>query len=127
MVLHNGWRERAQEVRARLREATGTVKKRATTASQDFGASLAAGLNATGAVVGEAYSAALKRDNSEFSKWLTHHLSNQRATIASKAMDAEYLRTHIGGGWHRPDQHLGQRVLERPYYYARHAGDYYHR
>jgi hypothetical protein len=38
---------------------------------------------------------------SEFSIWLANHLSNQHATLASKAMDAEYLRTHIGGGWHR--------------------------
>ncbi|RZN35604.1 hypothetical protein [Bradyrhizobium sp. Leo121] len=40
-------------------------------------------------------------NNSEFSNWLADHLSNQYATIASKAMDAEYLRTHIGGSWHR--------------------------
>jgi hypothetical protein len=51
---------------------------------------------------GDAYAAALNwRDNSELSKWLTDHLSNQHPTIASKAMDAEYLRSHIGGSWHR--------------------------
>jgi len=53
-------------------------------------------------MAGDIYTAALGwKDNSEFSKWLTEHLSNQRETIASKAMDAEYLRTHIGGSWHR--------------------------
>lgn len=64
--------------------------------------SVASGLNTTAAVAGEAYTAALDwKNNSEFSSWLTDHLSKQCATIGSKAMDAEYLRTHIGGGWHR--------------------------
>lgn len=64
--------------------------------------SVASGLNTTTAVAGEAYTAALDwKNNSEFSNWLTDHLSKQCATIASKAMDAEYLRSHIGGGWHR--------------------------
>jgi hypothetical protein len=49
-----------------------------------------------------AYSAALDwRSNAELSRWLTDHLSHQVATLGSKAMDAEYLRTHIGGSWHR--------------------------
>jgi hypothetical protein len=42
------------------------------------------------------------KNNGEFSRWLTDHLSKQRPTPASEAMDDEYLRTHIGGGWHRP-------------------------
>ncbi len=33
-------------------------------------------------------------------QWLREVMS-AKATAASKAMDAEYLRTHIGGGWHR--------------------------
>jgi hypothetical protein len=49
-----------------------------------------------------AYNSALDwKDNSELSHWLTKHLSHQAPTPGSKAMDAEYLRTHIGGGWHR--------------------------
>jgi hypothetical protein len=59
-------------------------------------------LSATSSVTGEAYTAALNwTNNSEFSNWLMTHLSQQGATLASKAMDAEYLRTHIGGSWHR--------------------------
>lgn len=58
---------------------------------------------ATGSVAaGEAYNSALDwKDNSELSHWLTKHLSHQAQTPGSKAMDAEYWRTHIGGGWHR--------------------------
>ena len=53
-------------------------------------------------MAGEAYTAALNwKNNAEFSKWLTDHFSNKVASIGSKAMDAEYNRTHIGGGWHR--------------------------
>lgn len=59
-------------------------------------------MSKTTSVAGDAYTAALNwKNNAEFSNWLTEHLSSQHATIASKAMDAEYLRTHIGGGWHR--------------------------
>lgn len=57
---------------------------------------------AAASVVAEAYSAALDTTgNAELSRWLTEHFSHQVSTIASRAMDAEYLRTHIGGGWHR--------------------------
>jgi len=50
----------------------------------------------------EAYTAGLNwKNNSELSNWLTDHFSNQHATVVSKVMDAEYLRTHIGGSWHR--------------------------
>jgi hypothetical protein len=42
------------------------------------------------------------KNNSEFSNWLTDHLSNQGATLASKGMDAEYLlRISAVGGWHK--------------------------
>lgn len=33
-------------------------------------------------------------------RWL-RDLVDAKATAVSRAMDAEYLRTHIGGGWHR--------------------------
>lgn len=60
------------------------------------------GLSRTTSLAGEAYNAALDwKDNAELSRWLTTHLSHQAATVGSKAMDGEYLRTHIGGGWHR--------------------------
>jgi hypothetical protein len=86
----SAWRKRA-DVMARWRSAK-------TLASEHVSRSA----NATASVAGEAYTAALNwKNNSELSEWLTHHLSNQRATLASKAMDAEYLRTRIGGGWHR--------------------------
>ena len=71
-------------------------------ASERIRNSVAGGLSATASVAGDAYVSTLNwKNNSEFSNWLTDHLSNQYATVASKAMDAEYLRTHIGGGWHR--------------------------
>jgi hypothetical protein len=80
---------------ARLREATRI-------ASEQVTSSMAGGLRAAASVAGEAYAAALDwKSNSEFSNWLTDHFSNQCATVATKAMDAEYLRTHIGGSWHR--------------------------
>lgn len=60
------------------------------------------GLTTTTNAIGEAYNSALDRkDNGELSRWLTRHFSHQAPTPGSKAMDAEYLRTHIGGGWHR--------------------------
>jgi hypothetical protein len=60
------------------------------------------GLSATASIAGEAYTAVLNwKNNSELSHWLTNHLSNQHPTLVSKAMDADYFRTHIGGGWHR--------------------------
>jgi hypothetical protein len=56
----------------------------------------------TAAAVSEAYNAVLdQKDNGEISRWLTKNFSHQAPTLGSKAMDAEYLRTHIGGGWHR--------------------------
>lgn len=95
MDFLNAWRQRAAEMRARWRDA-GTI------ASQRVSNSVVGGLNATASAAGEAFTAALDwKNNGEFSNWLANNLSNQRATIASKAMDAEYLRTHIGGGWHR--------------------------
>ncbi|MCK1544834.1 hypothetical protein IVB12_23560 [Bradyrhizobium sp. 179] len=95
MNFLDAWRQHATHVASRLRDAGRD-------ASQRIGNSVAGGLSATASVAGEAYTAALDwKNNSEFSNWLTEHLSHQRATLASKAMDAEYLRTHIGGGWHR--------------------------
>jgi hypothetical protein len=64
--------------------------------------SVAGVLRSTASIASEAYTGVLNwKNNSEVSNWLTDHLSNQHATLFSKAMDAEYLRTHIGGGWHR--------------------------
>jgi hypothetical protein len=89
------WRQRAAEKALALRSAS-------TVASNRLGSSVASGLSATVSVAGEAYTAALDwKSNAEFSSWLADHFSDQAATIASKAMDAEYLRTHIGGSWHR--------------------------
>lgn len=60
------------------------------------------GIKKTTALASEAYNTALDwKDNAELSRWLTDHFSHQIATVGSKAMDSEYLRTHIGGGWHR--------------------------
>jgi hypothetical protein len=88
-------RRRATQVTSRLREARRM-------ASERVSRSVAGGLCATASVAGDAYTSTLNwKNNTEFSNWLTDHLSNQYATVASKAMDAEYLRTHIGGGWHR--------------------------
>jgi hypothetical protein len=95
MNLLDGWRERAGQVTSGWQDATRKASERVTS-------SVASGFNATASIAGEAYTAALNwKNNSEFSNWLADHLSSQRATLASKAMDAEYLRTHIGGGWHR--------------------------
>jgi len=95
MDFLDAWRQRATQVTSRWRDA-GRV------ASERVSNSVVGGLSATASVAGEAYTAALDwKNNSEFSNWLTNHLSNQHATLASKAMDAEYLRTQIGGGWHR--------------------------
>jgi hypothetical protein len=53
-------------------------------------------------IAAEAYTAALNwKNNSEVSNLLTKLMSNQHSTPSSKAIDYEYLRTHIGGGWHR--------------------------
>lgn len=89
------WLERSVEMRPRWQNARITLLER-------LNGSAKSGLSATASVAGEAYTAALTwKNNAEFSNWLTEHLSNQHATVLSKAMDAEYLRTHIGGGWHR--------------------------
>jgi len=90
-----GWRQRATRTTLRSRGAGEAATKRVKKSVQ-------AGLTATTSVAGDAYTAALSwKDNSEFSAWLKDHFSNQRANIATKAMDAEYIRTHIGGNWHR--------------------------
>jgi hypothetical protein len=88
MDFLNDWRRRASEMKS--------------VAARHLASRMTEGVNATASVAGEAYTAALNwKNNSELSSWLSDHLSNQRATVASKAMDAEYLRSHIGGGWHR--------------------------
>jgi hypothetical protein len=95
MDFLNAWRRRATQVTSRWQDAGRKASERVSD-------SVAGRMSATASVAGEAYTAALDwKNNSEFSNWLTDHLSEQRATLASKAMDAEYLRTHIGGGWHR--------------------------
>jgi hypothetical protein len=64
--------------------------------------SLNRGLKTTTSLASEAYNSALDwKDNAELSRWLTTHLSHQRPTDGSRAMDYAYLHTHIGGGWHR--------------------------
>ncbi|HEV2551134.1 MAG TPA: hypothetical protein VGU20_27745 [Stellaceae bacterium] len=84
------------------REALSRFRQTTTKAVQSLSGGLKGRLRATASIAGEAYTAALNwKNNSEFSHWLTSHLSNQHPTVASRAMDAEYLRTHIGGGWHR--------------------------
>ncbi len=95
MSSFDEWRQRANEM------ATGgqTVIAKA---SERFVASVKRGSGTATSVVAEAYGVALDwKGNAELSHWLTDNLSHQVATVASKAMDAEYLRTHIGGGWHR--------------------------
>ena len=85
------WRRRTTDATSRWRSAKAVTSEH-----------LSRSVSATASVAGEAYTAALDwTNNNEFSNWLTTHLSEQRATLASKAMDAEYLRTHIGGGWHQ--------------------------
>ena len=89
------WRQRAAEKALAARSA-GAV------ATQRLNNSVTGGLTATASVAGEAFTAALDwKNNSEFSNWLADQFSNQAATVASKAMDAEYLRTYVGGSWHR--------------------------
>jgi hypothetical protein len=91
----NARRRRASEMASRGWETS-------TKAWQRLNSSAKGGLSTTTTLAGDAYNAALDwKDNSELSHWLTSHLSTQLATVGSKAMDAEYLRTHIGGGWHR--------------------------
>jgi hypothetical protein len=91
----DSWRRRAAEKASGLREASAKASKRVS-------GSVAGGLSATASAAGEAYTAALDwKNNSEFSNWLADQFSDQRATIASKAIDAEYLRSHVGGSWHR--------------------------
>src|SRR5262249_43201903 len=90
-------RQRATQVTSRWRDAGRVAFERVSNA-------VAGGLRAVASLAGEAYTAGLNwKNNSEFSKWLTNHLSNQHATVASKAMDAEYLSKHTGGSWHRID------------------------
>jgi hypothetical protein len=89
------WRQRAADKASVLRNAS-------TVAAQRVNNSVASGVSATASAAGEAYTAALDwTNNAEFSSWLADQFSSQHATIASKAMDAEFLRTYVGGNWHR--------------------------
>jgi hypothetical protein len=93
---------RADDRRKGAGEIAARGKSAAIKTSKKLKGSLKGGLNATTAIVAESYNNVLSwKNNSEFSRWLADHLSRQRPTPASEAMDAEYLRTHIGGGWHR--------------------------
>ncbi len=95
MKFPKGPRSLSTEQKSRLRETGAATLRR-------VGDSAKGVLGAAVSAANEAYNAALTwKNNSEFSNWLSDHLSNQYPTIASKAMDAEYIRTHIGGGWHR--------------------------
>jgi hypothetical protein len=92
----------ATEAMDRATQSTSRLRKAGDAASKRLSESIQRGLTATTSVAGDAYTAALNwKDNGEFSRWLTANLSDQRANIATKAMDAEYIRTHIGGNWHR--------------------------
>jgi hypothetical protein len=85
------WRHRGTQLKLRWRNAGSLASERVRSTAV-----------ATTSVAGEVYTAALNwKNNSEFSDWLSDHLSNQHVTLASKAMDAEYLRSYIGGSWHR--------------------------
>jgi hypothetical protein len=95
MDFFDGLRQRAAHTGTRLKEAGATASQRATEAA-------ARGVNAATSTAGDAYVAALNwKNNSEFSQWLTDHFSSQEASLGSRAMDAAYLHTHIGGSWHR--------------------------
>ena len=95
MSSRNEWCQRVSEI-------ASDGQKAGSKAWQRLNSSLKGGLRITTSLAGEAYNAALNwKNDSELSHWLTNNLSNQVATVGSKAMDAEYLRTHIGGGWHR--------------------------
>src|SRR6476660_1812948 len=91
----DGWRQSAGKMAARSKSAVVDTYK-------NLKGSLRDGLSAPTTVVAESYNAALNwKNNNELSAWLADRLSKQSPTPASEAMDAEYLQTHIGGGWHR--------------------------
>jgi hypothetical protein len=51
--------------------------------------------------VASVYNAALATPAApQLDRWMERTFEGT-ANVYSKAMDAEYLRTHIGGGWHR--------------------------
>jgi len=91
----NKWRQSARQTASRGWKALAESWPR-------VGSLVSRGVKTTTAFASEAYISALNwKDNGELSRWLTSHLSHQASTIGSRAMDSEYLRTHIGGGWHR--------------------------
>jgi hypothetical protein len=101
----DGRRQRANEWASRLWGAATTASEWATTTSQHLGGSLANGLNAAGTVASDAYAATFRwGDTSEFSEWLTNHLSvtlDSNAEAVTKTMDAIFNAKHICGNWHR--------------------------
>jgi hypothetical protein len=77
MDFLDAWR-RATKVTSCLR-VTGLM------ASERVSRAVAGGLSATASVAGDAYTSTLNwKNNTEFSNWLTDHLSNQYATVAGK-------------------------------------------
>jgi hypothetical protein len=91
----NKWRQSARQTASRGWKALAESWPR-------VGSLVSRGVKTTTAFASEAYISALNwKDNGELSRWLTSHLSHQASTVGSRAMDSEYLRTHIGGSWHR--------------------------
>ena len=91
----DAWLHRANEMASGGRTAIKKGSERLIVAANR-------GSGTTTSVVAEAYNAVLDwKNNAELSSWLTENFSSHVSTVASKAMDAEYLRTHIGGNWHR--------------------------
>jgi hypothetical protein len=95
MSKPNVWRVRAANTAARMKDSAIKAGEQVVLGGRAAWAK-------TASTAADAYTSAVTwTDNSEFSHWLTRHFSDQHATIASKAMDAEYLRNHVGGSWHR--------------------------
>jgi hypothetical protein len=87
---------------ARAREIASRGRNAVIRTWQRIKGSVDRGYVTTTTFASEGYNSALDwKDNSELSRWLTDRLSHQVSTVGSRAMDSEYLRTHIGGGWHR--------------------------
>lgn len=88
MHFDDAWRRRASAFKSGAATRIGEAVKR--------------GLASTASLTSEGYAAALNwKNNSELSQWLADNLSKQRSTATSRAMDADYIESHVGGGWHR--------------------------
>lgn len=78
------------------------ARERGKTLSKKIASTVKNGLKATTSIAGDAFSAASNWQNSaELSRWLTKHFSSHASTIASRAMDAKFIETGVGGSWHR--------------------------